>query len=134
MAVELYWLCACVVLFFFHLLAESVAASRQYSTNELLAARDNLAPQNPSLSRTKRVTQNMIESMIMFTPLVLIAVLAGRTSSLTELGAALFFFARLIFAPLYWFGIPVARTVCWFVGVIGMGLILFQVLPFPGAN
>jgi uncharacterized MAPEG superfamily protein len=45
----------------------------------------------------------------------------------------LFFFSRLLFAPLYWFGVPVVRTLAYFGGVAGLIMIFLQVIPFTGA-
>lgn len=134
MNAELSWLGASVVLYFIHLFVETLTANKQYSAGELLGPRDNLAPHHPGLARAKRATQNMTESMVMFVPVVLMAVLADRTNDLTALGAAIFFFARLVFAPLYWFGVPIARTLVWFAGVVGIIIIFLQVLPFTGAH
>ena len=133
MGIELSYLAAAVALFFVHLLAEVVTANLQYKPKDLLGSRDGIAPQGPALARAKRATQNMLEAMIMFAPLVLIAHAAGRLNEMTALGAAIFFWSRVAYAPAYWFGIPVARSLIWFGGVIGTIIIFLQVIPFSGA-
>lgn len=133
MGVELSYLAAAVALFFVHLLAEVVTANLQYKPKDLLGSRDGIAPQGAALARAKRATQNMLEAMIMFAPLVLIAHAAGRLNEMTALGAAIFFWSRVAYAPAYWFGIPVARSLIWFGGVIGTIIIFLQVIPFSGA-
>ena len=133
MGVELSYLAAAVALFFVHLLAEVVTANLQYKPKDLLGSRDGIAPQGPALARAKRATQNMLEAMIMFAPLVLIAHAVGRLNEMTALGAAIFFWSRVAYAPAYWFGIPVARSLIWFGGVIGTIIIFLQVIPFSGA-
>ncbi len=133
MAIELSWLVGCVGIFFLHILSEVFTGNRQYSLGTLLGPRDQLEPLGAPIARCKRATANMIESLVMFAPLVLVAVVAGKTNEMTALGAMIFFFARLAYAPLYWFGVPVARTLAWFAGLGGILLIFFQVIPFSGA-
>lgn len=130
---ELSWLSATAALFFVYIFGEIVTGIRQYKLGALLGARDNLAPYSPGLGRAKRATANMIEAMYLFVPLVLVAVLSDRTNQWTELGCMIFFFARLAFAPLYWFGVPVVRTLAYMAGAAGLVMIFLQVLPFTGA-
>lgn len=132
MSAELSWLSATVGLFVVYILGEAFAGHRQYSNKDLLGPRDQIAPYGPLMGRAKRATANMIEAMCMFVPLVLLVELSGRSNQWTELGAAIFFFARLVFAPLYWFGVPVVRSLAFFVGVVGLVMMFLQVLPFSG--
>jgi uncharacterized MAPEG superfamily protein len=133
MTPELSWLSATALLFFLYILGEIVTANRQFKLGDLLGPRDNLGAYGAPLGRAKRATANMIEMMCMFVPLVLVAVLSERTNQWTELGCMLFFFSRLLFAPLYWFGVPVVRTLAYFGGVAGLIMIFLQVIPFTGA-
>ena len=133
MTEDLSWLSATIALFFVYLLGEVVTGNLQYSGKDLLGPRDELAPQGRALARAKRATSNMTEAMLMFAPLVLIAAVTGKSNEMTAYGAMIFFLARLIYAPLYWFGVPVLRSLAWFVGLIGTIMIFLQVLPFSGA-
>jgi uncharacterized MAPEG superfamily protein len=40
----------------------------------------------------------------------------------------LFFYGRLAFAPLYWFGVPVLRTVAWAVSIVGIIMIFWELV------
>ena len=133
MPIELSYLTAAVALFFVYIFAEVIAGNLQYSMKELLGARDNLPDYNSAVGRCKRATSNMVESMIMFAPLILVAHATDRLNDMTALGAAIFFWGRVVYAPTYWFGIPVVRTLAWFASVVGLVLIFLQVLPFSGA-
>ena len=132
MAVELKYLVWSVALFFVMILAQSVASifSGKASISELVGARDNLPKEGltPFHGRTKRAQANFIESMCMFAPLVLVAAVTDSFSSLTALGAALFFWGRVAFAPTYWFGVPWVRTLAWFVSIAGILMILWELL------
>jgi uncharacterized MAPEG superfamily protein len=70
----------------------------------------------------------MIEAMIVFTALVVVAHLAQKANATTALGATIFFWARVVHAGLYIAGIPWLRTGAWAVSVVGMLMILSQLL------
>ena len=57
----------------------------------------------------------MIENMVLFTALVLIAAVAGKANATTAMGAMIFFWARLVYAVIYLIGVPWLRTLAWFV-------------------
>jgi uncharacterized MAPEG superfamily protein len=42
---------------------------------------------------------------------------------MTVAGAHLYFWGRLAYLPLYAFGIPVVRSLAWYLAIIGIGLI-----------
>ena len=65
----------------------------------------------------------MIENLVLFAALVLIAAVAGKANATTAMGAMIFFWARLAYAVIYLIGIPWLRTLAWFVSVIGMAMI-----------
>ena len=44
------------------------------------------------------------------------------------LGAQLFFWARLVYAPVYLAGVPWVRTAVWLVSIVGLILIFAQLL------
>ena len=70
----------------------------------------------------------MIENMVLFAALVLIAAVAGKANATTAMGALIFFWARLAYAVIYLLGVPWLRTVAWSVSVIGMVMIACQLL------
>jgi len=70
----------------------------------------------------------MLESLVLFAALILVAALAGKTNAMTVLGAQLFFWARLVYALVYLVGVPWVRTGVWLVSVIGLILIFLQLL------
>ena len=132
MAIELTYLVCSIALFLIMILAQSTAAifSKKASMSDLVGARDNLPKDGltPFHGRTKRAQYNMIEGMCMFAPLVLIAAVTNSFSETTALGAALFFWGRVVFAPTYWLGVPWVRTLAWFVSIAGILMILWELL------
>jgi len=67
--------------------------------------------------RAYRAHMNGFEAIALFAPLALAVELSGTGSALTATAAAVFFWARLAFAPLYYFAVPILRTTIWFVGL-----------------
>jgi uncharacterized MAPEG superfamily protein len=132
MVIELKYLVWSVALFLVMILAQAIAAtfSGKTSISQLVGARDDMpgAGLTPFHGRTKRAQANFIEAMCMFAPLVLVAAVTNSFSSLTALGAALFFWGRVVFAPTYWFGVPWVRTLAWAVSIVGILMILWELL------
>jgi uncharacterized MAPEG superfamily protein len=59
---------------------------------------------------------------------VLVAHVAGKANGATALGSELFFWARLVYVPVFVIGIPWMRTVVWAVSVVGLVTIFIQLL------
>lgn len=78
--------------------------------------------------RADRAWRNMLESLVMFSALVLTAHAAGVSNASTVLGAKLFFWARVVYFPVYLIGIPYLRTAVWAVGTVGLALIVIELL------
>lgn len=78
--------------------------------------------------RAKRAHANMLESLVLFASLVLVAHAAGVSNANTVLGAQLFFWGRVAYAAIYVVGLPWVRTLAWVVSVGGLILLLLQVI------
>jgi len=57
-----------------------------------------------------------------------VAGVSGRADAMTALGSELFFWARLVYVPVYLAGIPWVRTAVWGVSIVGLILIFSQVV------
>jgi len=125
---ELMWLLWAVALAFAQMLVAVSGATLQVGLPMLAANREGLAPCTGWAGRAQRAHHNMLESLVLFAALVLIAVVTSKTNATTLLGAQLFFWARLAYAFVYLAGIPWLRTAVWFVSVIGLILIFVQLL------
>ncbi len=129
MSAEICYLIASLTLFVVMVICQALFSVKEHGLVPLAGARDGIDDQKILTQRAKRANQNMIESLILFAPVVLIAAHLGVSNSMTILGAKMFFFGRLLYAPIYWFGVPWLRTVVWGVALAGILLILFQALP-----
>lgn len=81
-------------------------------------------------ARARRTYLNHLENLLIFGLLVIVAHLANVHSDLTVIGAELFLGARIIYALLYISGITAmgARTLAYFVGLVGTLMIAYAVL------
>ncbi|HJS39521.1 MAG TPA: MAPEG family protein, partial [Burkholderiales bacterium] len=111
---------------FAQMLVAVTGATLQVGLPKLAGNREGLPPFTGWVGRAYRAHYNMLESLVLFAVLVLIAVFADKTNATTLLGAQLFVWARLAYAAVYLAGIPWLRTGVWFVSVIGLLLIFWQ--------
>jgi uncharacterized MAPEG superfamily protein len=80
------------------------------------------------VGRAHRAHHNMLESLVLFAALVLVAHAAGREDAMTALGAQIFIWARAAYAVIYLAGLPYLRTAAWLAAVVGLALIFLQVI------
>jgi uncharacterized MAPEG superfamily protein len=124
MTTELTLLAWAIVLGLVHAVATGQFTTIQHGLQYGLSPRDEQKPLTGIGARVQRAFANYMQTFPFFAAAVLMAHVAGRHSWLTVTGAQLYFWARLIYVPLYAAGIPVARTVAFVVAVIGIVLIL----------
>ena len=123
---DLRWLAWSVVLTWGMLLAASLYRAAAWTPGGLklaLGNRENMPPPSAMAGRADRAARNMMEALLLFAPLLLAAHLAGKADARVLLGAQLFFWGRLAYAPIYWAGIPYLRTVAWVVALWGTVLV-----------
>ncbi|MFI5033344.1 MAG: MAPEG family protein [Reyranellales bacterium] len=126
MTPDLKYLLFSVVLAFVQVLIAAAAANHVVGLVTLAGNRDRLPEYTGFAGRAKRAHLNMIENMVLFSALVLIAAVAGKANATTAMGALIFFWARLVYAVIYLLGVPWLRTLAWVVSVIGMIMIALQ--------
>jgi uncharacterized MAPEG superfamily protein len=110
------------------LLVVIVGATMQFPMPVLAGNRETAVEGRGWVGRAQRAHRNMLESLVLFAILVLVAQVTGRANAMTALGAALFFYGRLSYAAIYWAGITWVRTVAWAIASTGLVLILLQLL------
>lgn len=105
-----------------------LGAMLQVGLPALAGNRANLPAIEGWAGRARRAHLNMLENLVLFAVLVLVAQIAGKANATTALGAQLFFWARLVYAPVYLIGIPYLRTGAWAVSVVGLLQIFLQLV------
>jgi len=125
---ELSLLAWSVLLAFVQLLVAVQGAMGQVGLMPLFGNREGMPEIKGWGGRAARAHRNMIENLVLFAALVLAAVVAGKTNSMTLLGAQLFFWARVAYAVVYLAGVPYVRTGAWAVSIVGLALIFLQLV------
>jgi uncharacterized MAPEG superfamily protein len=127
-AAELQLLAAAVVVGLVQLFWAAFAARAHQGDMKWAAGpRDEPIPLGGVAGRLDRAFKNFMETFPFFAAAVLTAYLAGKLGTLTLWGAGLYVMSRAIYVPVYAAGISGLRTLIWFVGIIGIGMILTAV-------
>lgn len=120
------------ILLLVHVFAEAHFKTKQYGTKWNTGARDeDLPPLNPVAGRLGRARGNYLETLPIAIIGLLGVVVAGRNSDMTALGGWIWLGARIVYLPLYWAGVPVVRTICFLISLIGLAIVLW---PLFGAG
>lgn len=85
-------------------------------------------PLTGAYARATRASHNFLETFAFFAAAVLMVMVTHSTSEKTALGAELYFWARVVYLPIYIFGIPFVRTLVWTVSIVGLVMVLSGVL------
>lgn len=109
--------------------ALSLDLSRDLSLKYLFGPRDEPRETTSVVAgRLKRALHNFLETYPAFIALALALVVADKAGGMGAVGAWIWLGARIAFLGLYVTGVPVLRSVAWFVSLIGLGLMLFRLM------
>lgn len=118
---ELTMLAAALVLAFVLIFLPAAGRTLANGIEWNVRARDGLpAPPGIITQRLERAQANMWETLPLFIGAVLIAHVTGEDGPLTFWGTQAFFWARLIYIPLYAFGVPFMRSIVWLIAMGGL--------------
>ncbi len=129
MPADLALLAASIVLGFVYLLLAATAATRVRGRSWNAGPRDEILPPLTGIAgRLERASRNFTESFPFFAAALLLAYVRNQQGPATVLGAQLYFWARVVYLPLYAAGIPYVRSLVWLVSVAGIGIILLAAI------
>ncbi|NBB63995.1 hypothetical protein GVN18_32540 [Pseudomonas sp. ODNR1LW] len=124
MTTELTYLALTLVLALVQVFLPAFGRTAQFGLSWNAGARDTpTGPARPVVGRLERAQANLYETLPLFIGAVLIAHVSGQNSALTLWGAALYFWARVVYVPLYAFGVPYIRSLVWLVSLAGLAMI-----------
>ncbi|MDX1374318.1 MAG: MAPEG family protein [Burkholderiales bacterium] len=89
---------------------------------------ENPKPQAPWAQRLQKAHYNAVENLVLFATLVLTAHAIGLSTPAIGTAAAVYFWARVVHAAVYTFGVPWVRTISWTVGWLALAVIAWQIL------
>ena len=110
------------------MLVAVAGAQTQLGLPMLAGNREDLPAVTGWGGRARRAHLNMLESLLVFAIVVLVAHVAGRANESTALGAMLFFWGRVAYAIIYVVGLPWLRTAAWAVSIAGIVIIFIELL------
>ena len=125
MTTELTYLALTLILALVQVFLPAGARTVEFGSKWNAGPRDETpAAKKPLTGRLERAQANLFETLPLFIGAVLIAHVAGQNGVLTLWGTALYFWARVVYVPLYAFGVPYVRSLVWTVSFAGLVLIL----------
>lgn len=129
MGIELTMLVWTLVLAFVQILLFDFARTGQYGLKWNTGPRDeNMPALNPVAGRLQRAQYNLYETLPLFIGGVLVAHIAGRENELTAIGSQVYFWGRVVYVPLYAFGIRQIRSLVWLVSTAGLVALFIPIL------
>ncbi|CAN7212634.1 MAPEG family protein [Brevundimonas sp. LjRoot202] len=105
--------------------AAAVARTAELGVKWNAGPRDVVSPPPGKVAgRLMRAQANLFETLPIFAAAVIMAHIAGKDGALTALGAHLYFFGRLVYLPLYAFGVPYVRSLAWLAAAAGLVMVI----------
>jgi len=129
MTIELKILAWTLVLAFVQILLFDFARTGQYGLKWNTGPRDEaMPPLSARAERLQRAQNNLFETLPLFIAAVLIAHVANRDNEWTELGSQIYFWGRVVYVPLYAFGVRQIRSLVWLISLAGLIMVAVQIL------
>jgi uncharacterized MAPEG superfamily protein len=125
MTIELSVLAWGCVLALLHILVAVRFKTRQYGTGWNVGARDEeMPPPKPVVGRLARAQANFYETFPLYAAAAIIVSVAHLNNRWTAIGAIVWLVARLVYLPLYGFGVPYLRTAVWAASLVGIAIVI----------
>ena len=114
-----------LILAFVQIILFDVVRTGQYGLKWNTGPRDEAVPEiSPMGGRLKRAQDNLFETLPLFIAAMLVAHISGRETDMVTLGAEIWFVARVVYVPLYAFGVRQIRSLVWLVSIAGLGMVI----------
>jgi uncharacterized MAPEG superfamily protein len=128
MTIELTMLALSAALGIVQIILSAAAKNRQTGYRWAAGPRDEPRQLTGYAGRLDRALSNFLETFPLFAAAVLIAHVAGVHNWMTLWGVQLYFWGRVLFVPLYAFGVCIWRTIAWNTATFGIILILLALV------
>ena len=125
MTPELTYAALAILLAVVQIFLPATGRTLQYGAKWNAGSRDGVVPPpNAVTGRLERAQANLYETLPLFIGAVLIAHVIGVQDGLTLWGAALYFWARVVYVPLYAFGVTGIRSLAFLTSLAGLLMIV----------
>jgi uncharacterized MAPEG superfamily protein len=129
---EIAYLALGLVLFAVHLNLQSILMTRELGADYNTSARDEQRKVTGVAARAERALRNFNETFPAFVALALAIQVMGVADWWTGFGAALWFWSRVVYLPLYLQGVPRWRSLVFILSAVGL-IIMFAGLVSPAS-
>lgn len=117
-----------VILLLVHIVIQALSLIKDGGLGYVMSNRDGEVGISLVTDRLTRGLRNFVETYGAFIALVVALAASGRVGGLGATGAMVWFWARVVYIPVFAFGVPVTRTGVWTVSIIGLVLMLIRLL------
>ena len=117
-----------VVLLLVHVVVQTLSLVKDGGLTYAMSNRDGEVAISLLTDRLTRGLRNFAETYGAFVGLALALAVTDKTGGLGTAGALVWFWARVVYVPIFAAGIPVLRTGVWTVSVIGLVMMLIRLL------
>ena len=125
MTPEFIMLAFTLVLALVQILWAAWARTRELGLKWNAGARDGETPPPGKMAgRLMRAQANLFETLPLFAAAVIMAHVSGEQGQLTFVGTHLYVFGRLVYLPLYAFGVAYVRSLAWVVSLAGLVMVI----------
>lgn len=128
MAVELKILLWSAILGLVHIVLAAAFANRQRGIRWNLGPRDEAILVTGIAGRLERAFANFQETFPIFAVAVIACGVVAKYNDNSLVGAYLYLIGRVVYLPLYAFGVPLARTLAWAASLIGIIMVIAAAL------
>ena len=93
----------------------------------IMGSRDDLPPIKSRFGlRGERANHNFKETLPWALGLLILIQVIGQANEVSTVGAWIYFCSRLVYIPLYVFGVPVLRSISYTTALLGLGIVASQ--------
>ena len=118
-----------VALWVVHILVQATVGNIELPFGYLFTSRDKPpATRGLLFGRATRALANYVENFTPFVALALALMVTQRTGGSGALGATIWILARIVYIPVYVFGIMYVRTLVWGISIVGLVMMLSRLI------
>lgn len=114
-----------IVLALVHIFWAASARTKELGVKWNAGPRDETPAPGLVSGRLLRAQANLYETLPLFLGAVALVHIAGQQDMLSIWGTHLYFFGRLIYLPLYRWGVTGLRTLAFLISLVGLGLVVY---------
>ena len=108
-----------------HMFLPVLLCLKQHSIIALANSRDDFTPIESVMGqRAARANNNFKETQPWALALLVLVLAMGKTNGMSAMGAWIYLGARVLYIPLYLFGVPWLRTIMWVISLVGLAMII----------